>query len=222
MFSTSILAKMEIDGFCVNKVELQKLADTLSDYCRIIEKKAYKLAGRNFSFNSSTDVAKVLGIYKKRRTSTSKQVLGQNDNPISSLVIQWRKINCTLSKMVYPFLPMIKNNRIHGTCVTFTATGRINMHEPSLQTIPRDFEYCHPDTGEKILINCRKVFETSEGLILISADYCQLELRLLAHLSKDELLCRIMKTEEDVFRTIAAKLNNIPDGEVKFTFYICF
>ncbi|GJQ84592.1 putative DNA-directed DNA polymerase [Trypoxylus dichotomus] len=209
-----VLLKMELHGFCVDQQELQKLSETLNTYCSILENKAYRLAGRNFSFTSPADVARILGMGKGRRISTSKQVLERSDHPIASLVVQWRKINCTLTKMIYPFLKMIRDNRIHGSCITFSATGRITMHEPNLQTIPRDFEFLNPDTNETTLINCRDVFRTPSNTLLVSADYCQLELRLLAHLSKDPALCAIMRTKEDVFKSIAAKLNDIDEDQV--------
>ncbi|KAI4459694.1 dna polymerase i [Holotrichia oblita] len=210
-----ILAKMELHGFCVDQLELQNLSDILHNYCKILENKAYRLAGRNFSFTSPTDVARILGMSKNgRRVSTNKQALEKSDNPIASLIVQWRKINCVLTKMVYPFLKIVQIDRIYGNCITFSATGRISMQEPNLQTIPRDFEFINPNNDEVEMINCRDVFKTDGNCVLISADYCQLELRLLAHLSRDPHLCTIMRTKEDVFKSIAAKLNNIVENQV--------
>ncbi|KAI4459665.1 dna polymerase i [Holotrichia oblita] len=210
-----ILAKMELHGFCVDQLELQNLSDILHNYCKILENKAYRLAGRNFSFMSPTDAARILGMSKNgRRVSTNKQALEKSDNPIASLIVQWRKINCVLTKMVYPFLKIVQIDRIYGNCITFSATGRISMQEPNLQTIPRDFEFINPNNDEVEMINCRDVFKTDGNCVLISADYCQLELRLLAHLSRDLHLCTIMRTKEDVFKSIAAKLNNIVENQV--------
>lgn len=164
---------------------------------------------------SSKDVAKVIGIYRGRKVSTSKQVLEKNENPISNIVLQWRKLNSTLTKMVYPLLRMVENERIHGSCITHSATGRITMHEPNLQNVARDFEVVDPVSKKAVLISCRSSFLCRENYALLSADYCQLELRLLAHLSEDSLLCAVMKTKEDVFKSIAAKWNNVSDQQVR-------
>lgn len=87
------------------------------------------------------------------------------------------------------------------------------MHEPNLQAIPRNFDL--KLTDEIILpISVRSCFVPTEGKTFISADFCQLELRLLAHLSKDQILCDIMRSEGDIFRSIASKIYNIEQKEV--------
>lgn len=210
------LAKMELNGIGVSLPKLQSLADLLKEQTQNLEKKAFQLAGKSFSFTSSNEVAKVLGMYKgeKGRCSTNKQVLEQIENPISDLVLQWRKLNSTLTKMVYPLLRLVQNNRIYGCSITHNSTGRISMHEPNLQNIPRDFEYVNPLSDDKTLVSCRMAFVATGSNVLLSADYCQLELRLMAHLSQDSLLCTIMKSGEDVFKSIAAKWNSIHEDEV--------
>ncbi|RZC40268.1 DNA polymerase theta, partial [Asbolus verrucosus] len=204
-----ILAKMELVGLGTNKKALHKLVDTINKEKSILERKAYGLAGRRFSFTSSKDVARVLGFVKSRKVSTKRQILEKNDNPISVLVLQWRKLNTTMTKMVQPLIRSVENGRVHGRCIVHTVTGRISMHEPNLQNVAKNFE-----VGGKIAISCRNAFVPEEGCVFVSADYCQLELRLLAHLSRDKLLCKIMRGKGDVFRSVAAKWNNIGENEV--------
>lgn len=87
------------------------------------------------------------------------------------------------------------------------------MQEPSLQTVAKDFTVTISE-NEKILISCRKVFKTPKFRCLVSADFCQLELRILTHLSKDESLLKIMNSDKDVFKSVAAKWNRISESSV--------
>lgn len=151
--------------------------------------------------------------------STRKNILEQSEHPIADLILQWRKINSTLTRMIYPLLRTIRENRIYGCYVTHTATGRITMHEPNLQNLIKDFEIVNPITNEKMMISCRKAFKVNDDYCLVSADYCQLELRILAHLSKDHLLCNLMTKPGDVFKYIAAKWNNVEEIKVCMSIY---
>lgn len=214
MKTIQCLAAMEVYGFGLSKVSLEQLVDTIKQQMTALENQVYSLAGRRFSITSSTEVAKVIGIYKGKRVSTSKQVLEKNENPISDIVLQWRKLSSTLTKMMYPLLRSVENERICGSYITRTATGRITMHEPNLQNVARDFVVSNPVTNISVDISCRSAFVCAANFILLSADYCQLELRLLAHLSQDNLLLSVMKTEEDVFKSIAAKWNNVSESQV--------
>lgn len=221
MGSMLCLARMEICGFGVDKPKFEELSDTLRDQANSLQEHTYSLAGRRFSLLSSSDVAKALGIYKGRKISMNKQALLRQENPIAEIILQWRKINTSLTNMVFPLIRLIENGRIHGCCVTHNSTGRISMHEPNLQTVPKDFEIVHPLSKTKVSISFRKVFVPRDGYVFVSADYCQLELRLLAYLSGDSLLCSIMKSGEDVFRSIAALWKNIDQTEVSFGCYQC-
>lgn len=208
------LAKMELDGFGASTKALQQLVDNLKEQQVALEKQAYALAGKRFSMTSSREVAKMIGLYRGKRVSTNKQVLEKSANPISNIILQWRKLNSILTKMAYPLLKAIDNERLYGSCITHSATGRVTMHEPNLQNVARDFEVMNPLLKKQVAISCRKSFVCAENYILLSADYCQLELRLLAHLSEDKLLCSVMRTKEDVFKSIAAKWNNISERQV--------
>lgn len=116
--------------------------------------------------------------------------------------------------MVYPLIRVIENDRIYGSYITHTATGRITMHEPNLQNLVKDFEVVDPELKEKFKISCRHAFTAPEGHCLVSADYCQLELRILAHFSMDKLLCRKLTALGDVFKSIAAEWNNVDESQV--------
>lgn len=156
----------------------------------------------------------ILGLFRGRKVSTRKLILQQNDHPIADLILQWRKIDSTMTKMIYPLIRNITNDRIHGCYVTHTSTGRITMHEPNLQNLAKDFEVVNPITNEKIMISCRKAFVVNEDHCLLSADYCQLELRILAHFSGDKLLCSLLKKPGDVFKSIAARWNDVEENKV--------
>lgn len=210
------LANMEVDGFSVNTPKVHELIKTLKQQQTDLENYAFSLAGKRFSMTSSRDVAKVIGICNGKKVSTSKAVLEKNGNPISNTVLKWRKLNSILTKMVYPLLSMVENEKIHGCCITHSSTGRITMHEPNLQNVARDFEIINPVAKKSVLISCRSVFSCKENYILLSADYCQLELRLLSHFSEDLLLCAVMKSKEDVFKSIAAKWNDITERQVTY------
>lgn len=103
----------------------------------------------------------------------------------------------------------------------YTTTGRISMHEPNLQNVPRTFsipfKYLSDSelSDDVIEFNCRNIFKASAGYVLVSADYCQLEMRILTHYSGDEVLTRIMRSNVDVFKSIAASWGGMPESEVR-------
>ncbi|XP_044743905.1 DNA polymerase theta-like [Chrysoperla carnea] len=207
------LANMEVIGFGVNTEQLDQILSIVQEKMADIETECYSLVGRHFSLASSTEVAKVLKFAKTRtKVSTNKQVLEKLENPLAALIILWRKLNAILTKTLFPVLREINGSRIYCCSDSFNATGRITMYEPSLQSIPRDFEI--PINDSILMLSVRSAFVPKDGYVLISADYCQLELRLLAYFSKDKRLCAIMHSDDDVFQLIAAKWNRIPIDEV--------
>ncbi|CAG9823805.1 unnamed protein product [Phaedon cochleariae] len=209
------LANMELSGMSVSKTSLQELVGNIKHQITAIETQAYSLAGKRFNFQSSKEVAKILGMLKGRKVaSTRKQVLLKNEHPISDLVMQWRKLSTTLTKTIYPLIRITKEAKIHGCYITHTATGRITMHEPNLQNIAKDFNVTNPLTNKCVNISCRSAFLVPAGFCLLSADYCQLELRLLTHLSRDRMLCDIMNRPGDVFKSIAAQWNHVEEEKV--------
>ncbi|XP_072765090.1 DNA polymerase theta isoform X2 [Anoplolepis gracilipes] len=211
MRTVTILASMELSGIGVNLKSLQELSLITSNEMQSLETKAYDLAGRKFNFSSSKEVGQVLGLYKDKKVSTNKAVLEKCDNPISNLVISWRKLSATKTKIIQPLLKLAqKDSRIRGNCITCTVTGRVSMHEPNLQNVPKDFSCA----DNNYVLSVRMAFVPALGNIILSADYCQLELRLLTHFSQDSILCEIMRQPGDIFKSIAAKWNNVSEEEV--------
>ncbi|KAI8130699.1 DNA polymerase theta [Lucilia cuprina] len=209
------LCNMEDVGFPTSSEALHKLFQQMVDSMKKLETKIYEMHGSRFNLGSSSAVARVVGLHRKSngRISTSKQILEKIDSPISQMIITYRKLSVTLTKNVQPLLKCVKDERIHGQSITFTSTGRISMTEPNLQNVAKDFDV---EIGsEKITISCRSAFFPSDSKrCLISSDFCQLEMRILAHLSQDSALLHVMKSEKDVFVAIAARWNKISENSV--------
>ncbi|KZC14173.1 DNA polymerase theta [Dufourea novaeangliae] len=211
MKTVTLIACMELTGLGVSLKSLQDLSSVIHEEMISLEKRAYALSGKKFNFSSSREVGEVLGLYKGKKVSVNKAVLGQSDHPIASLVMSWRTLNGTQSKIIYPILNLAqRSSRIHGNCVTCTLTGRLSMHEPNLQYIPKDFN----SEDNSFVISVRMAFVPTIGNIMLSADYCQLELRILAHFSKDITLCDIMRKPGDIFKNIAANWNHVSEHQV--------
>ncbi|XP_037810645.1 DNA polymerase theta isoform X2 [Lucilia sericata] len=209
------LCNMEDVGFPTSSEALHKLFQQMVDSMKKLETKIYEMHGSRFNLGSSSAVARVVGLHRKSngRISTSKQILEKIDSPISQMIITYRKLSVTLTKNIQPLLKCVKDERIHGQSITFTSTGRISMTEPNLQNVAKDFDV---ELGsEKITISCRSAFFPSDPKrCLISSDFCQLEMRILAHLSQDSALLHVMKSEKDVFVAIAARWNKISESSV--------
>ncbi|XP_076278096.1 DNA polymerase theta [Lasioglossum baleicum] len=211
MKTVILLACMELTGLGVSLKSLQDLSSAIHQEIISLEEQSYVLAGRKLNFLSSKEVGKVLGLYKGKKMSVNKAVLEQSDHPIAKLVISWRKLSATQSKIINPILNLAQSSsRIHGNCVTSTLTGRVSMHEPNLQNIPKDFN----SVDNSFVISVRMAFVPAIGNIMLSADYCQLELRILAHFSKDVTLCNIMRKPGDIFKNIAATWNHVSEDQV--------
>ncbi|XP_064071522.1 DNA polymerase theta-like [Vanessa tameamea] len=221
---SKILADCEYYGITVDKDLASRLLIDVKSSQEVLQNKAFKLCGYHFNFNSSKDVAKVLGLYKGRKISTKKSVLTAHNSTMASIVIYWRKLNSILTKTLYPLTQQAvinsRDNRISPSYTMHTCTGRISMHEPNLQNVPRTFsipleylavkDYIEP-CGDVIEFNCRNIFKATPGYVFVSADYCQLEMRILTHYSKDAVLTSIMCSNVDVFKSIAASWSGVAD-----------
>ncbi|XP_008558499.1 DNA polymerase theta isoform X1 [Microplitis demolitor] len=209
-----LLARMELTGLGINLEPLEELSKAILDEMSQLEKQAYSLAGKKFNFLSPRGVLEVLGLNKGKKVCANKAVLEQCDHPIAKMIIYWRKLNTIHIKNICPLLNNAKgSSRIHGNCCTTTVTGRIVMNEPNLQNVPRDFNA--PDNSK--LISIRTAFVSALDNVLLSADYCQLELRILAYLSKEPKLCSVLKKPGDVFKNIAARWYNTTESRVDDT-----
>lgn len=214
---TYVLYAMEREGILVQAEALKAYGENLVDQISALEQSIYDQAGTTFNINSPKQLGEVLfekmGIPggKKTKTgySTAAEVLEKlaEEYPIVTDILQYRGL--TKLKSTYAdglFDCIAEDGRIHTTFnQTITATGRISSTEPNLQNIPIRMEQ-----GRLI----RKVFVPKEGCVFVDADYSQIELRLLAHMSKDTELIEAYASEADIHRMTASKVFHIPFEEV--------
>lgn len=219
----AVLADMEWTGVRIDSAELNNLSVTLSEQLRSIEEQAYELAGEKFNIGSPMQVGEVLfGKLqldpKAKRTktgsySTTEEVLEKhrNSHPVVGLILQARSLRKLLATYVNA-LPELVNpatGKIHTTFnQTVTATGRISSANPNLQNIP-----IRTDDGREV----RRAFIADDGCLILSADYSQIELRLLASLSHDPELTEAFNSGLDIHRATAAKLYHVSYEEVTDT-----
>lgn len=208
-----ILARMEKTGIAVDKGMLQEYGMELEKNIGRLEAEIYQLAGETFNINSPQQLGKILfeslGLppLKKTKTgySTDAETLEEllTEHPIIEKLLEYRQLVKLNSTYVKGLLAQTCDGKIHTTFQqTVTATGRLSSTEPNLQNIPIRLE-----EGRKL----RKVFRPGKpDWVLFSADYSQIELRILAHYSKDPILCGSFVTEEDVHRRTAAEVFGAP------------
>ena len=211
------LFNMEIAGIRVEKEVLDSYSKELSASIAELEKEIYEEAGEEFNINSPKQLGVILfeklklphGKKTKTGYSTSADVLEKlaDEFPFVNRILEYRqaaKLKSTYADGLVAFIS--EDNRIHGTFnQTITATGRISSTEPNLQNIP-----IRNELGQGI----RKAFVASEGCVFLDADYSQIELRLLAHLSGDENLIEAYKSDADIHKITASKVFHIPLDEV--------
>lgn len=211
------LDRMEKYGVIAEKEELKKYGDELSSKISVLESEIYNEVGKEFNINSPKQLGEILftdmGIKggKKTKTgySTSAEVLENlaPEYPFVGKILEYRQLSKLKSTYADGLINYIcDDGRIHGTFnQTITATGRISSTEPNLQNIPIRMEI-----GKAF----RKVFVPEKGYKFIDADYSQIELRLLAHLSGDNNLIDAYKTKKDIHRITASKVFGTPLEEV--------
>lgn len=215
-----VLSVMEYNGVSVDVRYLNELTRNFVDLLRTIEFKVYRIAGQAFNISSPKQVAEILydkmGLKSKKRgknkNSTSAEVLEEfaQEHEIARLILDYRKYS-KLKSTYTDALPDLINpidNRIHTTYnQTITATGRLSSSNPNMQNIP-----IRTEEGNKI----RKAFVTDdrENKLILSADYSQIELRLLAHVSGDKALIDAFNSGEDVHLLTASKVFDVPLSEV--------
>ncbi|MGN1208068.1 MAG: DNA polymerase I [Christensenellales bacterium] len=206
-----VLYEMEKDGFKLDYEILKQLNKEYNDELKILNESIINLAGENFNVNSPKQLATILfdklGLPNKKKGSTNIEVLEnlQNLHPIIDLIIRYRKIYKLNSTYIESYLEKIdKNTHLVHTMFnqTLTQTGRLSSTEPNLQNIP-----IREEEGR----NLRKIFISRfENGKIISADYSQIELRLLAHFSQDEKLVEAFKNNLDIHATTASLIFGVP------------
>ena len=213
-----VLADMQYVGMKVDKEELISYGNVLKQELEELTKEIYKLVGEEFNINSPKQLGEVLfeklnlPYAKKTKSGYSTDVDAlekiKNEHPVVPKILEYRGIMKLNSTYVEGLLPYINkyDNGIHTYFhQTVTATGRISSTEPNLQNIPT-----RQEAGKKI----RKAFKPSKNSIFLDADYSQIELRVLAHISEDEHMQEAFKNDEDIHKQAASKVLNIPLEEV--------
>ncbi|HET7151616.1 MAG TPA: DNA polymerase I [Candidatus Acidoferrum sp.] len=210
-----VLARMERVGVRVDPNELEKMSETMDKEVRRLEKEIWKLAGTEFNVNSPPQLAEILFDKlnlkpnprrgKAKARSTAAEVLEElsAQHPLPTKIIEFRevaKLKSTyvdaLPKLIHP-----ETGRLHTSLSqTGAATGRLSSSDPNLQNIP-----IRTELGRQI----RAAFVAEKGKILLSADYSQIELRVMAHFSKDPVLVEAFRNGEDIHARTAQEVFGI-------------
>ena len=211
------LADMEATGIILDTVALKEYGDKLAVRIAELEKQIYEAAGEEFNINSPKQLGVILfeklqmpnGKKTKTGYSTAAEVLEKlsGDYPIVADILEYRqlaKLKSTYADGLVQFVA--EDGRIHTNFnQTITVTGRLSSTDPNLQNIPMRIEL-----GRLI----RKAFLPAEGFVFLDADYSQIELRVLAHMSGDEMLIDAYKQAQDIHRITASQVFHIPFEEV--------
>ena len=211
-----VLADMERSGFLVDGGALARFGADLSDTIRQLEERIYAAAGQQYNINSPKQLGKVLfedlGLPHGKKTktgwSTNADVLEKlKDQPLVADVLTYRQYAKLKSTYADGLLKVIDpDGRIRTSFqMTVTATGRLSSTEPNLQNIPT-----RTDLGSKM----REMFVVAPGHVLVDADYSQIELRLLAHISGDEAMQQAFLSGEDFHTVTAARVFHVPQDQV--------
>ncbi len=212
-----VLYEMEQEGVAVRREELKSYGDALVARIQELEQNIHRQAGCAFNINSPKQLGEILfdqmqlpgGKKTKTGYSTAADVLEKlaPEHPIIADILEYRgltKLKSTYADGLAEYIDA--GGRIHTSFnQTITATGRISSTEPNLQNIPMRMEL-----GRRI----RKVFVPREGCVLMDADYSQIELRVLAHMSGDEELIQAYRMDQDIHRITASKVFKTPFEEV--------
>ncbi len=213
-----VLAKMELRGIEVDGKVLRELAAEMEAEILLLEKEITAMAGQTFNLNSPQQLSHILfeklklPVVRKTKTgySTDARVLQELSafHPIANLLYEYRtitKIKNTYLKGLLPFIDK-KTGRIHTTFnQAVTATGRLSSSDPNLQNIPVKLE-----SGRRL----RRAFVPSDSNILLAADYSQIELRIMAHLSQDASLIDAFRNGEDIHLRTAAEVFGVSADQV--------
>ena len=211
------LSDMEKEGVHVDAEELKRYGEELAAQIAVLEKEIYEGAGETFNINSPKQLGHILfeklempyGKKTKTGYSTAADVLEKLalEYPLVSKILEYRqlaKLKSTYADGLANFIE--EDGRIHTNFQqTVTATGRLSSTDPNLQNIPIRMEL-----GRMI----RKVFLPKDGYVFVDADYSQIELRILAHMSGDEMLIQAYREAQDIHRMTASQVFHTPFEEV--------
>ena len=215
-----VLAKMEVAGIGIDRAELQEIADSLAASAATLQAEVQKLAGHEFNVNSTPQLRTVLydeiGLTPGKKTktgySTDAQTLEslRGAHPIVEALLSYREVEKLRSTYGESLLAEVQpDGRIHASFgQTVARTGRLSSDRPNLHNIP-----VRSEMGKQF----RRAFVPAKGMTFLVADYDQVELRCIAHLSEDPGLIDAMTTGADVHRTVAAAVYGIAPEEVTHT-----
>ena len=215
-----VLAEMELNGVCLDSQSLSETSRELSSQLREIEESIYQHAGEAFNISSPKQVGDILFgklhlVEKAKKTKSGQYVTNEevlqslaHKHEIVAKILEYRGLKKLLSTYI-DALPQLVNSstgRIHTTFnQTITSTGRLSSSDPNLQNIP-----IRGENGKEI----RKAFIPEPGCLFFSADYSQIELRVMAHLSGDQQMIEAFAENEDIHAATAAKIFKKPISEV--------
>lgn len=211
-----VLARMEHAGIGVDREYLEEMGSDLRHKLSVLEKRIHELAGEPFNVNSTDQLRQILfeklalPVLKKTSTgkpSTDQSVLKKLEHPVVEALLEYREYEKLRSTYVDGYLPLIEpDGRIHTRFNQMAATtGRLSSDRPNLQNIP-----IRSESGMTI----RRAFVADEGCQFLVADYSQIELRILAHMSGDPFLIDAFKNDVDIHAATAARVWNLPLEEV--------
>ncbi|MBQ9060746.1 MAG: DNA polymerase I [Firmicutes bacterium] len=214
-----VMAGMEKEGFRADREFLAQFGQSLSGEIDRLTGEIHEMAGEEFNINSPTQLGPILfekldlphGKKTKRGYSTSADILEKvrDKHPIVPAILEYRQLTKLKSTYVDGLIPLIneEDGKIHAHFMqTVAATGRISCIEPNLQNIP-----IRTELGRQL----RKAFvPDDEGHTLVGADYSQIELRVLAHMSEDPVLIEAFNNGEDIHRATAANVLGIPEDQI--------
>ena len=213
-----VLAEMEYAGICVDRDILSNLAKDFDEIIDKTEKNIHELAGQDFNVNSPKQLGYILfeklglPVIKKTKTgySTNAEVLEKlrDKHEIIDMITEYRSVVKLKSTYVDGIEALVnaKDGRIHSSFnQTITTTGRISSTDPNMQNIP-----VRTDMGRQI----RKVFIAGDSMSLVDADYSQVELRVLAHMSQDPHMIEAFNSGEDIHRKTASQVFNVDFDQV--------
>ncbi len=214
----TVLFEMERRGVIVDPQALKDMETELSRRADDLRERIISAAGRDFNPDSPKQLAEVLfgdldlPVIKRKKTgpSTDVSVLEElaSMHELPALVLDYRQLTKLLGTYLLGLASCIHPNtgRVHTSFhQAGTVTGRLSSSDPNLQNIP-----VRTEIGRRI----RSAFVAPRGSVLLSADYSQVELRVLAHLCQDETLCKAFADDEDIHRIVAAEVFGVPHGEV--------
>ncbi len=213
-----VLARMEMRGIRIERPALIRLGETMEHELSSIKERIYGHAGTPFNIDSPKQLGEILfgtlGLSSGKKTSTGQKKTDKDVlrslagvHPIVPLILEYRETMKMHSGFVEPLIVASEEDgRVHTTYLqTGAATGRLSSEKPNLQNIPQESRWAE---------SLRATFVPSEGLILLSLDYSQLELRLLAHVSEDESLRTAFIKGKDIHTLTAAKVFGVAENAV--------